>query len=211
MARTVENTKKQLMAAATAEFAARGPHGTTMEQIAKRAGVNKERLYTYYGDKLQVFAAVLAEELAKVADAVPIDVLEKEGPGEYAGRCFDYLDAHPELIRLLHWEALMFSDAEVPDEARRTDYYRQKVDAVTATQVTTRETGQSDAGQPCTGQPDAAHLYALLLAVAHWWFALPQLARMITGSSGEDRAERENRRAAVVEAATRIAAGPQAP
>lgn len=198
MARTVEDTKKQLMAAATAEFAARGPHATTMEQIAKSAGVNKERLYAYYGDKLQVFAAVLAGELAKVADAVPIDVLEKEGPGEYAGHCFDYLDAHPELIRLLHWEALTFGDTEFPDEARRTDYYRQKVNAVAATRATS----------PTTDQPDAAHLYALLLAVAHWWFALPQLARMITGSGGDDRAERGRRRAAVVEAATRIATRP---
>ena len=75
MARSVEETKKQLMAAATAEFAARGPHGTTMEQIAKRAGVNKERLYTYYGDKLQVFTTVLAAQLAEVAEAVPIDDL----------------------------------------------------------------------------------------------------------------------------------------
>src|SRR5260370_16966029 len=99
MARTVEETKKQLMAAATAEFAARGPHGTTMEQIAKRAGVNKERLYAYYGEKLQVFAAVLAEELAKVADAVPIDVLHEEGAGEYARPCFHSLPPPPHPLR----------------------------------------------------------------------------------------------------------------
>src|SRR5258708_3825174 len=199
MARTVEDTKKQLLAAATAEFAARGPHGTTMEQIAKRAGVNKERLYAYYGEKLQVFAAVLAEQLAEVADAVPIAVLHEEGAGEYAGRCFDYLDAHPELIRLLHWEALTYDDAEVPDEARRTEHYRQKVDSVAATQRSAHE----------PAQPDAAHLYALLLAVAHWWFALPQPARMSPGAGGDDRAERDRRRGAVVEAATRLAAGPR--
>ena len=145
-----------------------------------------------------VFAAVLAEELAKVADAVPIDVLHAEGAGEYAGRCFDYLDTHPELIRLLHWEALTFGDAEVPDEARRTEYYRGKVDSVAAVQL----------GSQDSAQPDVAHLYALLLAVAHWWFALPQLARMITGSGGDDRAERDRRRATVVAAATRLAAGP---
>jgi AcrR family transcriptional regulator len=200
MARSVEQTKKQLLAAATAELAARGPHGTTMEQIAKRAGVNKERLYTYYGDKLGVFAAVLSEELAKVADAVPVDVLRDQGAGEYAGCCFDYLATHPELIRLLHWEALTYGDEEVPDEARRTDYYRQKVESLAAVQAT-------QGIEASAGQPDAAHLFSLVLAVAHWWFALPQLARMITGSGSQDHAEHDRRRATVVEAITRLTAG----
>lgn len=199
MARSVEETKKQLLAAATAEFAARGPHGTTMEQIAKRAGVNKERLYTYYGEKPQVFATVLAEQLAEVAAAVPIDVLQEHGAGEYAGRCFDYLAAHPELIRLLHWEALTYGDGEVPDETRRTAYYQRKVESLAAHQA-------ASGTEPNAAAPDAAHLLSLILAVVHWWFALPQLARMITGSADDDPAEHARRRATVVEAATRLIA-----
>jgi len=194
MAWSTDETKQRLLAAASAEFAAYGLHGTTMERIATRAGINKERLYNYFGDKKRLFATVLVEELAQVAAAVPIDALRHEDAGAYAGRCFDYLVAHPDFMRLLHWEALEYGEDEVPDEARRTASYRQKVDAFAAT--------QSDG--TLVGQPDAAHLYFLILAVAQWWFAAPQIARMITGSAGHSRAEHDRRRAAVVEAARRL-------
>ena len=103
MAWNTEDTKQQLKEAAVAEFAAHGPNGTTMERIAKRAGINKERLYNYFGDKQNLFSIVLSDELAKVAEAIPIEALEDGDIGDYAGRCFDYLAAHPEFIRLLHW------------------------------------------------------------------------------------------------------------
>lgn len=198
MTRSVEETKKQLMAAATTEFAARGPHGTTMEQIAKRAGVNKERLYAYYGEKFQVFAAVLAEQLAQVADAVPLDVLREAGAGEYAGRSFDYLATHPELSRLLHWEALTYGDDEVPDEARRTAYYQQKVETLGAIRA-------ARGFEPNDRQPD--HLFSLVFAIVHWWFGLPQLARMLARPVTDDRAEYDRRRATVVAAATLLIEG----
>ncbi|MFY9806029.1 MAG: helix-turn-helix domain-containing protein, partial [Pseudonocardiaceae bacterium] len=42
-------TQQRLQQAATIEFAAYGLAGTTMERIATRAGINKERLYNYFG------------------------------------------------------------------------------------------------------------------------------------------------------------------
>src|ERR1700739_4300497 len=54
-----EQTKRRLKDAATEEFAAHGLHGTTVDRIAERAGVNKERLYNYFGDKRSLFATVL--------------------------------------------------------------------------------------------------------------------------------------------------------
>ena len=39
-----EGTKRKIKEAATAEFAQYGPDGTTVEHIAKKAGVNKERV-----------------------------------------------------------------------------------------------------------------------------------------------------------------------
>ena len=194
MAWSTEETKRRLMEAATAEFAARGLAGTTMEQIAKRAGINKERLYNYFGDKQRLFATVLSEELGKVAEAVPIDVVRDEDAGEYAGRCFDYMAVHPELIRLLQWEALEYGDDEVPDEVGRTEHYRQKVDSFSNTQH----------GGALSGQSEAAHLFSLVLAVSQWWFTVPQIARMVTGAPARNRAERDRRRASVVEAARRL-------
>ena len=73
MAWDTEGTKRKILDAAVAEFAAYGPDGTTIARIAQRAGVNKERIYYYFGDKRALFTYVLRDELAKVARAVPVE------------------------------------------------------------------------------------------------------------------------------------------
>jgi len=168
--------------------------GVTMDGIAKRAGINKERLYNYFGDKQRLFVVVLCEELGRVAAAVPAESFHEEEVGDYEGRVFDYRADNPHLVRLLHWEALAYGERELPDEKRRTAHYRQKVNAFAAAQ---------GAGI-VADQPDAAHLFCLVLALADCWFAVPQLARMLTGSKGHGRAEHARRRAVVVEATRRL-------
>jgi AcrR family transcriptional regulator len=190
-----EETKRRLREAATEEFAEHGLHGTTMDRIARRAGINKERLYNYFGNKERLFATVLSAELAKVAAAVPLNSLHSEDIGEYAGRLFDYHARHPQLIRLLHWEALAYGDDAIPDERERTRHYQEKVSAIAA--------AQGDGA--LASEPDADHLLFLILALAAWWPAVPQVARMITGAKSGSRTERGRRRAAVVHAARSLA------
>ena len=192
MAWDTEGTKRKILDAAVAEFAAHGPGGTTIERIAKAAGVNKERVYNYFGGKRELFARVLREELAKVARAVPVESFATEDIGDYAGRVYDYHREQPELTRLLRWEGLAF-DAEVPDEEQRREYYGYKTAAVSAGQ-------EADA---VTGEIEADHLIFLILALAGWWSAVPQVARMITGPDSEH--EHARRRSSVVAAARRLA------
>ncbi|MEU4448109.1 TetR family transcriptional regulator [Actinosynnema sp. NPDC050801] len=189
MAWNTEETRRRLKEAAVVEFAAHGLAGTRVERIAARAGVNKERLYNYFGDKDRLFHAVLSDELAKIAAAVPLDGLRDVG--EYAGRCFDYHLAHPHLVRLLQWEALAYGDGAVPDEEGRVAHYRRKVEAFRAAQAD----GVVDAS------PEAADLVFTVMSLAAWWFAVPQVARMVTGPDDVER-----RRAVVVDAARRLAA-----
>ena len=101
MAWDIEGTKTKILTAALAEFAHNGPDGTTVAKIAARAGVNKERIYNYFGDKRQLFTHVLREELAKVAKAVPVHSFATEDIGDWAGRVYDYHCVHPELNRLM--------------------------------------------------------------------------------------------------------------
>jgi AcrR family transcriptional regulator len=192
MAWDTDKTRRLLKEAATAEFAQRGVDGTTMTRIAGRAGINKERLYKYYGDKQALFETVLADELDKLARAVaPLDL---EDVGEFAGRTFDYYAAHPELARLLLWEGL--SAGFIADEANRTAHYRRKVQ----TFATAQRAGVLDDGL------DPDHLVFVLIALSAWWFAVPQLAYMLTGAHDADAAEHARRRACVMEAARRLAA-----
>jgi AcrR family transcriptional regulator len=188
-----EGTRRRLREAATAEFAEHGPDGTTMARIAERAGINKERLYNYFGDKRALFDAVLTDELARLAASVELPAGGLEDIGEFAGRTFDYHAAHPQLARLLMWEGLAGGPAA--DEQNRTAHYRAKAAAYAAAQ---RDGVLDD-------DLDPAYLVFAIIALAAWWIAVPQLAFMLTGSPAADPAEHARRRDFVVRAAERLA------
>lgn len=194
MAWDVEGTQRRLREAALAEFAARGFDGTTVASIAARSGVNKERLYSYFGDKKALWDLVLTSELERLAVAVQLTGAGLDDVGEFAGATYDYHAAHPELGRLLQWEGLQ---AGPPARAGvRTAHYREKVARIGEAQ---RE-GLIDPGL------EPAHLLFALIALAAWWQTVPQLAEMITGAGPADEHERAARRRFVVEAAKRMAA-----
>ncbi|ATA19589.1 TetR family transcriptional regulator [Gibbsiella quercinecans] len=195
MAWDTEGTKRKILNAAVVQFAELGPDGATIELVAKTAGVNKERVYKYFGDKQSLFKTVLSEELAKVAQAVAIEALTVEDIGEYAGRAYDYHREHPELNRLLRWEGLVLN-GKVPDEDVRRKFYIVKTQAIKDAQ---------EAGI-VTRDFDADHLAFLILGLAGWWAALPQVARMFAGT--DDAREHARRRASVVLAAHRLALAP---
>lgn len=191
MAWDTEGTKRKILDAALTEFAAYGPDGTTVERIAATAEVNKERVYNYFGGKQALFARVLRAELATVARDVPITSFASADIGDYAGRVYDYHRERPELMRLMRWEGLTV-EGDVPNEALRREHYGYKVDAVVR--------GQQEGA--LTTSIDADQLIFLVLSLAGWWFAVPQVARMLTGPPTE--AEHARRRAAVVTAARRL-------
>jgi len=192
MAWDTEGTRRRLLEAATIEFAERGPDGTTMARIADRAGINKERLYKYFGDKQALFQTVLTGELEKLAASVGQPGGFEE-IGEFAGRTFDYHATHPELVRLLLWEGL--AGGPITDEGTRTAHYRFKSAAYADAQ---RDGILDDALDP-------DHLVFLIIALAAWWCSVPQLAGMLTGASDDDPVENARRRATVVRAAQRLA------
>src|SRR5258707_13064499 len=196
MAWDTEGTRRRLKEAATAEFAEHGPDGTTMARIAERAGINKERLYKYFGDKQALFETVLTDELDKLAASVAPVPGGLADIGEYAARTFDYQAANPQLVRLLLWEGL--SGGPAADEANRTAHYQRKARAYAA--------AQRDGVLDDDLDPD--HLVFLIIALAAWWISAPQLARMLTGAEDSDPAEHARRRASVVRAAERLARPP---
>lgn len=193
MAWDTEGTKRKIVEAASTEFADRGPDGTTIERIAKLAGVNKERVYNYFGGKPELFALVLREQLAAAAQNVPVESFASNDIGEYAGQLYDYHRQHPELVRLLQWEALAF-ESGVPEEQSRREFYGRKTAAI--------EDAQAAGIVTAVIAPDVLNF--LLLSLAGYWAAVPQVARMITAASTDDAAENDRRRACVVEAARRL-------
>src|ERR1041385_7410640 len=95
----------RIVAAAREEFARRGFDGARVDQIARRAGVNKQLLFYYFHSKRGLFSAVLsrgAVELeASLADLPasgdrPLDRIRVA-----LGAQFDFLAAHPDPVTLL--------------------------------------------------------------------------------------------------------------
>ncbi len=193
MAWDTQETRRRLRQAACEEFTAHGPDGTTMARIAARAGINKERLYNYFGDKRRLFEAVLTEELEKLATSLGANAPGLEHIGEYTGCIFDYHAENPQLVRLLLWEGL--SQGPAVNEPARTAHYQRTV----AKFAEAQRNGILD------DDLDPAKLVFLLIGLAAWWFAVPQLSRMVTGSDGSNSKERSRRRACVVSAAQHLA------
>lgn len=101
-------TRRKLLAAARHEFAENGLAGARVDEIAARAGVNKQLVYHYFGDKDALYLAVLEWVYEEIRDQER--ELNLEGlPPEQAIRkliesSFDHLAAHPDFIVLLNDE-----------------------------------------------------------------------------------------------------------
>ncbi len=195
MPRTKEDIPARLKRAAGELFAASGPDGTTVDEIARSAGVNRERVYAYFGGKDGLFATVLGDELLAIAQAVPLDAASIANVGAFAGKLFDYHTNNPRLQRLLQWEALLFGSRPVPDEVKRREHYQQKVDVIAEAQ---RDGTLSDEIPP-------GDLLFLLIAIAAWWSAVPQILRMTEAGSPTPASAARRRRASAVRAAELLA------
>jgi AcrR family transcriptional regulator len=98
--RNVKATKALLLTAAADEFAEHGLAGARIDRIAERAGANKRLLYVYFGNKEQLFDAVVGQQVNDLNDAVPMNA---QNLAAYAGAVFDHLLENPRVARLVAW------------------------------------------------------------------------------------------------------------
>jgi TetR/AcrR family transcriptional regulator len=101
-------TRKKLLTAARREFAASGLAGARVDEIAGRAGVNKQLVYHYFGDKDALYLAVLEwvyEEIRSQERKLNLEGLAPERAiRKLIESPFDHLAAHPDFIVLLNDE-----------------------------------------------------------------------------------------------------------
>ncbi|OEJ28578.1 TetR family transcriptional regulator [Streptomyces agglomeratus] len=193
MARDSSATKARLLDAAFFEFATYGIAGARVDRIADAAQANKRLIYVYYGNKEQLFDAVLQRALETGSESVPFDVDDLPG---YAGAVFDHLVERPSLMRLVLWKQL---ERPTPTDTEATSY-QGKIAAVRQAQ----EAGRIDAGL------DATDVLTLVMGLSQAWFsAVGGPAAGETGSADWPPEQLVRHRTAVVESVRRITA-PQA-
>src|SRR5919198_4260304 len=65
---SAEERREAVLDAAQAEFAARGLHGASTEEIAKRAGISQPYIFRLFGTKKELFKATVARCLRETLE-----------------------------------------------------------------------------------------------------------------------------------------------
>jgi len=108
--RNPAQTRQHILEAALGEFAARGFDGARVDTIAEKAGANKRMLYHYFGNKDELYLAILERTYEHIRSHERDLDLEAMSPPEAMGELvrftFGYFVAHPEFIRILNNENL---------------------------------------------------------------------------------------------------------
>ena len=104
--RNPEESRDRILQAARQEFAAHGLGGARVDRISLQAGINKRMLYHYFGNKDDLFRAVLEANYADKRASEQAMRLENEEPREAIRKLvtltWHYYIDHPEFMNLLN-------------------------------------------------------------------------------------------------------------
>jgi AcrR family transcriptional regulator len=161
------DSRELILKSAKTEFAAGGLGGARVERIARRAGVNKQLIFYYFGSKARLYDAVLdsaAIELSEATAAKAPSALR-----ETLGEVYRRLREHPETLALL-LQGIRERSAQDPSIARSlTQPWREIRDAISAGQGVGLVRDDVD--------PDTLALQAVVLVVGYLVLE-PALSRM---------------------------------
>jgi AcrR family transcriptional regulator len=174
MAWDIEQTKRRLLDAAGEEFAESGYSGARIDRISSRSGVNKERIYSYFGNKSGLFEAVISRQVAEGLDQVLLAGTGIEAVVSFAGDYFDASINNPKLARLTAWEGLERS--EPVGTAKRAEHATITVGAI-------------QRAVPGLGLHGAQDLLLTVVTLSHGWTAGRNVGQTITGDP-DDSARR---------------------
>lgn len=119
-------TRERIMAAAKAEFTEHGLAGARLNRIALNANASKERLYSYFAGKQQLFEAVVAQWIKEAPYQKPFSAHDVPG---YVVGLFDNIIADPAGARLQRWIELEAPDGMFEDHLVRR-VFRTKLDLI---------------------------------------------------------------------------------
>ena len=167
--RNPERTRSLILSAALKEFAAHGFAGARVDAIARRAAINKRMLYHYFGDKEELFRAVLRVKITERqawADSMSGDPAESL-PFWFEATCKDV-----DWVRLLTWEALQGGETVIDETERRT----------AAKRGLERIRRRQASGQ-ISPEFDPRHILLAMRSLTMFPVAFPHLTKLIMGCS----------------------------
>jgi TetR/AcrR family transcriptional regulator len=171
--RNLDRTREKILAAALAEFSARGFAGARVDAIARRARVNKRMLYYCFGAKQDLYREILRRKIAERAEWL------EATPDDFAGMLAHiYLSGGTdiEFVRLMEWEAIDSGGKKCIAEAERRALFEKAVGRLRVLQ----RKGSIPHGV------DLPQLFISMLALAMFPLVMPQVIRLIHGMEPTD-------------------------
>ncbi|MDR5682984.1 MAG: TetR/AcrR family transcriptional regulator [Armatimonadota bacterium] len=110
-----DHTRGRILQAARTVFAARGYHGTTMDDVAREAGLSKGALYVHFPGKEDLFVSLVEDCAAALAERVLAAIGAAEGGANKVAAALraavEAFSENESLTRLLLIEAVGLSPA----------------------------------------------------------------------------------------------------
>jgi TetR/AcrR family transcriptional regulator len=165
-----ERTRKLILEAAAAEFAAHGYAGARISAIAGRAGVNQQLISYYFDGKEGLHQAMSERWRQRQSELIAPGTPLPEQVRQYVLEAL----SNPDSVRLFAWGGLEYAGPETdPDQAPRSERLADSVNEVRALQ----EAGRLPA------EVDPACLMIMLMSAA---MATTTLPHVIEGMCGVD-------------------------
>jgi AcrR family transcriptional regulator len=168
--RNPQRTRERILSAALKEFSTKGFAGARVDIIARRARINKRMLYHYFGDKEELFKAVLRKKIcerqswAENLSGDPAETL----PFWFEAACQD-----ADWVRMLEWEALQSDRHKIIDENERLAAVERGLERIR----------QRQARGLISDEFDPRHVMLAMRSLTMFPVAFPQLTGMIMGKS----------------------------
>jgi|SRR5579859_1413895 TetR/AcrR family transcriptional repressor of mexJK operon len=187
---------REIVQAATAAFVSKGYDGTSMEEIATKAGVSKQTIYKHFTDKVTLFGEVVESTATQANDVIESvttllsEVEFMEGGLQQLARRLVTMLMDEELLKL---RRLIIANADRMPQLGRS-WYEKGFERMLATMAACFQKLTSR-GLMKTNDPHlaASHFFGMLL-----W--IPMNEAMFTGGNPRSKAELERHADASVEA-----------
>ena len=191
--RDPDASRQRILAAATEIFAAQGLDGARVDDIAERSEINKRMLYHYFGNKDELFAAVLYALYEDICSQSAALDLHADPPLKAINRLVDFaIDfylANPHAITLLNDENL-HKARHVAKSGRVRSIHKPFEDMIDAVLKRGAASGELNGGI------DAAHLYITIVGLIYYYLSNGHTLSLVYGrnlySPKELRARRQH-------------------
>jgi AcrR family transcriptional regulator len=105
-----QKSRVDILAAAEAEFSEKGLFGTRIDEIAEKANINKRMIYEYFGNKEDLYKAVLISVYSRLSikelGLLYEDISCTEAIKKMISLYFEFLRDNPTYVNLILWENL---------------------------------------------------------------------------------------------------------